>query len=125
MRASLMPAKWRGGGAGGGAVCAALVGAAPVPRPLDLTPSTDLSTLALGEGARASAGVQTDDSALYPRLRDAAISAGVALEPRRLSERAAAAGLPSFAPRPRADHAVGATPPIAVAVAVLGAELPL
>ncbi|CAH0669762.1 unnamed protein product [Chilo suppressalis] len=65
VRASLMPPRWRsmtggvaampgmggagGGGAGrgaaGGAVCAALVGAAPLPRPNDLTPSTDLSTL--------------------------------------------------------------------------------
>ncbi|XP_028173175.1 metabotropic glutamate receptor 2-like isoform X1 [Ostrinia furnacalis] len=63
VRASLMPPKWRsmsgvgagvgaGAGAGGarrgaagGAVCAALVGAAPLPRAPDLTPSTDLSTL--------------------------------------------------------------------------------
>lgn len=53
VRATLMPGKWRGGddsaggrGAVGGAVCAALVGAAHAPPPsVDLTPSTDLSTL--------------------------------------------------------------------------------
>lgn len=58
MRASLMPPRWRsvgggtggatsalGRGAAGGAVCAALVGTAPLPRAPDLTPSTDLSTL--------------------------------------------------------------------------------
>lgn len=48
VRASLMPPRWRSGGAAGaagGAVCAALVGTAPLPRAADLTPSTDLSTL--------------------------------------------------------------------------------
>lgn len=52
VRASLMPPRWRsmGGGAAAagakrGAVCAALVGTAPLPRAHDLTPSTDLSTL--------------------------------------------------------------------------------
>lgn len=48
VRGNLMPSKWRSGrngrGAAPGAVCAALVGAAPLPRPAG-TPSTDLSTL--------------------------------------------------------------------------------
>lgn len=151
VRASLMPARWRaaGGGAGaaGGAVCAAIVGAAPLPRAPDLTPSTDLSTLndagtSARERPRPSCGltraysryrlcvertsssdriVQTDESALFPRpVRRETEENGLRLDARQLAE--TKAGLPTFnveVYEPRAP------PPVAVAVAIVGAELPL
>ncbi|CAB3256513.1 unnamed protein product, partial [Arctia plantaginis] len=135
VRASLMPNRWRsvGGGAGavggsgrcgavGGAVCAALVGTAPLPRAPDLTPSTDLSTLNDTERTSSSDRmVQTEESALFPRqLRREAQENGLRLDARHLAE--LRAGLPDFSAEvyePRAP------PPVAVAVAIVGAELPL
>ncbi|XP_037868564.1 metabotropic glutamate receptor 2 [Bombyx mori] len=121
VRASLMPTRWRGGvrgGAAGGAVCAALVGTAPLPRAPDLTPSTDLSTLNEPERSSTDRQVQTEEeSELYPRLRRAVEENGVRLDARQLE--ALRAGLPAFG-------AGGSAPPSAeLAVAVLGADLPL
>ncbi|CAH2080290.1 unnamed protein product, partial [Iphiclides podalirius] len=93
VRASLMPARWRGGAAGG-AVCAALVGAAPLPRaphnprPAAHTPSTDFSTLDVTERSTSTdREVQTDIPS--PEHN------GLYLDPSKLAE--FAAGLPSFA----------------------------
>ncbi|XP_075978181.1 metabotropic glutamate receptor 2-like [Anticarsia gemmatalis] len=134
VRASLMPPRWRsvggGGGAGGGAarrgaaggaVCAALVGTAPLPRAPDLTPSTDLSTLNDTEKTSSSdRQVQTDDSALFPRLARVEEN-GVRLDARRLAE--LRAGLPEFIAAE--GEARAPPPPVAVAVAIVGAEIPL
>ncbi|RVE40859.1 hypothetical protein evm_014491 [Chilo suppressalis] len=153
VRASLMPPRWRsmtggvaampgmggmpgmgaagGGGAGrgaaGGAVCAALVGAAPLPRPNDLTPSTDLSTLNDTERSWSDRQVQTEESSLYPRLRvdGRDENGGVQLDARRLA--ALAGGLPSFpTPRPASHHAPHNAPHHAPpAVSVLRPDAPL
>ncbi|KAJ8731689.1 hypothetical protein PYW07_004853 [Mythimna separata] len=138
VRASLMPPRWRsaggaGAGAGGarrgaagGAVCAALVGTAPLPRAPDLTPSTDLSTLNDTERTTSTdRQVQTEETALFPRLAGAPGDAarrlveenGVALDARRLD--GLRAGLPAFAAQPPAP------PSLAVAVAIVGAPRPL
>nr|XP_021199674.2 metabotropic glutamate receptor 2 [Helicoverpa armigera] len=129
VRASLMPPRWRSvgaagdacaRGAAGGAVCAALVGAAPLPRAPDLTPSTDLSTLNDTERTSTDRQVQTEETALYPRVEGGLadglrreVESAVRLEPRRL-----AGGLPAFPPH-------DAPPPLAVAVAIVGAHIPL
>ncbi|XP_053610017.1 metabotropic glutamate receptor 2-like [Plodia interpunctella] len=130
VRATLMAPRWRslpgaaaGGGAAGGAVCAALVGAAPVPRPphTDLTPSTDLSTLNDNERSSSDRQVQTDESTLYPRLEKDLNSKeenGVCLNARRLLEMRA--GLPGFRDARRAAASVPAS-----AVAVLADDLAL
>ncbi|XP_041979231.1 metabotropic glutamate receptor 2-like [Aricia agestis] len=80
VRASLMPHRWRGGAAPG-AVCAALVGAAPLPRP-PATPSTDLSTLDANEKwTLTDRQVQTDD--LSPPRKEPERN-GLKLEPPKL-----------------------------------------
>ncbi|KAM3956039.1 LOW QUALITY PROTEIN: metabotropic glutamate receptor 2-like [Aphomia sociella] len=96
VRASLLPPRWR---PLRGAVCAAVVSAAPLPRAHDLTPSTDLSTLNDAERTSSSdRQVQTDETLLYPRLKFIANDKHncgteeneLSLDPRRL--RAAGAG---------------------------------
>ncbi|CAD0247129.1 unnamed protein product [Spodoptera exigua] len=136
VRASLMPPRWRsmGGGAaaaGGakrGAVCAALVGTAPLPRPHDLTPSTDLSTLNDTEKTSTDRHVQTEESILFPKLASGVDGAqkeieenGIVVDARRLAE--LRGGLPAFAPAEM--RALHAPPPLAVAVAIVGGQIPL
>ncbi|KAJ0176890.1 hypothetical protein K1T71_008069 [Dendrolimus kikuchii] len=126
VRASLMPPRWRGGGAGGcaagGAVCAALVGAAPLPPRNDLvaTPSTDLSTLNDTERTTSSdRQVQTDETIFYPVWRNAIPHhPGVRLDP------AALMGLRAGLPPIRANGEDRVHPPVKLAVAVLGVPAP-
>ncbi|XP_013197238.2 metabotropic glutamate receptor 2-like [Amyelois transitella] len=136
VRATLMAPRWRSlpgagaappgarPGAAGGAVCAALVGVAPVPRAPhnDLTPSTDLSTL--NDNEKADRQVQTDESSLYPRLNVNTNSKsegnGVCLDPRRLL--IMQGGLPGFHD---AKMAAAAIPTPAIAVVTASAELAL
>ncbi|XP_059045658.1 metabotropic glutamate receptor 2-like [Achroia grisella] len=142
VRATLMPPRWRAGGAGcaggaaraggaagaaGGAVCAAFVGAAPLPRAADLTPSTDLSTLNDTEkNGSLDRQVQTDETFLYPRLK--LISSdrhncdieenGLCLDPRRLLELRSIGG--GAVPAYHVDGAAGVVGAVG-AVGALGA----
>ncbi|CAH0585979.1 unnamed protein product [Chrysodeixis includens] len=128
VRASLMPPRWRSvGGAGAacgarhGAVCAALVGTAPLPRAPDLTPSTDLSTLNDTERTSSDRQVQTDESGV--RLLEQGVQrsqeeeGGVRLEVRQL------AGLRGLPPFPVGEARAPAH--VALAVAVLATPEPL
>lgn len=63
-------------------------------------------------------GAQTEETALYPRLPAALAHSGLQLDARRL--RALGARMPSLPPSAHAPP-----PPVAVAVAIVGAELPL
>ncbi|CAH0715917.1 unnamed protein product, partial [Brenthis ino] len=121
VRGQLTAGRWgRGGrGAAPGAVCAALVGAAPLPRAA-ATPSTDLSTLDATERSTSTdrqvqtdeatmpvgglAGVATGGPAGGPAVGGPAERNGLCLDARKLAQ--LAAGLPAFedagAPRRRA-----------------------
>ncbi|XP_045772809.1 metabotropic glutamate receptor 2-like [Maniola jurtina] len=124
VRGNLMPSKWRGGAARGaapGAVCAAIVGAAPLPRH---TPSTDLSTLDTTERSTSTdRQVQTDDPNATPK-NGAIERNGLCLDPKKLAE---LGGLPGFEEASGAALRRRATaePVMRVAVAVVGARPPL
>ncbi|XP_061716625.1 metabotropic glutamate receptor 6-like [Cydia pomonella] len=105
VRGCLMPGRWRtaGGGAAGGAVCAALVGAAaPLPprAPLTATPSTDRSTLNDDRTPSSCLDrqVQTDPSefASAPAPPTAAAAAPDPAAELQLDARALRGGLPPF-----------------------------
>ncbi|XP_045447872.1 metabotropic glutamate receptor 2-like [Melitaea cinxia] len=120
VRGQLLAARWRGGTAPG-AVCAALVGAAPLPRAA-ATPSTDLSTLDVTERSTSTdRQVQTEDLCPTPNT-EVVERNGLCLDPKKLAE--LGGGLPSFeetngtALRRRA----AAEPAVRVAVAVVGAR---
>ncbi|CAG9562246.1 unnamed protein product [Danaus chrysippus] len=118
IRGTLTASRWRGRGTAPGAVCAALVGAAPLPRSAH-TPSTDLSTLDVTERSTSTdRQVQTDD--IEPPPRNGAVERnGLHLDPKKLSE--LTCGLPTLEGvarrrRPREDC------PSRLAVAVIGAR---
>ncbi|XP_072948843.1 metabotropic glutamate receptor 2-like [Epargyreus clarus] len=124
VRASLMPARWRaaGGAGGGAAVCAALVGSAPLPRPAT-TPSTDFSTLDITERSTSTdRQVQTEESTVGTRSPTAARRSpernGLALDARKLV--ALGGGMPPGDGAARRRRAA-AEPAARVAVAVVGA----
>ncbi|XP_032517758.2 metabotropic glutamate receptor 2-like [Danaus plexippus] len=93
VRGTLTASRWRGRGTAPGAVCAALVGAAPLPRSAH-TPSTDLSTLDVTERSTSTdRQVQTDE--IEPLPRNCAVERnGLHLDPNKLSE--LTCGLPTF-----------------------------
>nr|XP_026492229.1 metabotropic glutamate receptor 2-like [Vanessa tameamea] len=125
VRGNLMPSRWRSGrggrGAAPGAVCAALVGAAPLPRPAT-TPSTDLSTLDATEPSTSTdRQVQTEE--LSPTQNNGMIERnGLCLDPKKLAE--LTAGLPTFEEANGAAlrRRAAAEPALRVAVAVVGAR---
>ncbi|CAH2096683.1 unnamed protein product [Euphydryas editha] len=128
VRGNLMPSRWRSGrsarGAAPGAVCAALVGAAPLPRPA-ATPSTDLSTLDATERSTSTdRQVQTEELSPTPNT-EVVERNGLCLDPKKLAE--LAGGLPSFeeANGSALRRRAAAEPATRVAVAVVGARPPL
>ncbi|CAH4028607.1 unnamed protein product [Pieris brassicae] len=121
VRANMMTSKWRGShgrGAAPGAVCAALVGAAPLPRPAT-TPSTDFSTIDAERSTSTDRQVQTDDLNTSPNNQE---RNGLCLDANKLAE--IAGGLPAFESNTVRRRAT-AEPAIRVAVAVVGAQTPL
>ncbi|XP_038210035.1 metabotropic glutamate receptor 2-like [Zerene cesonia] len=119
VRANMMTSKWRGGNARGaapGAVCAALVGAAPLPRPA-ATPSTDLSTLDAERSTSTDRQVQTDDLNSPTTNQN-----GLCLDAKKLAE--LTSGLPAFEAGVVRRRAA-AEPAVRVAVAVVGGRVNL
>ncbi|XP_045498186.1 metabotropic glutamate receptor 2-like [Colias croceus] len=118
VRANMMTSKWRSGarGTAPGAVCAALVGAAPLPRPA-ATPSTDLSTLEAERSTSTDRQVQTDDLNSPTTNQN-----GLCLDAKKLAE--LAGGLPAFEASGVRRRAA-AEPAVRVAVAVVGGRVHL